>query len=102
MVPVCSDTKTVHKELGYHSYIKCPSFKELKPGLDEWVIENNESLINKAHSQGTSISNFKSELIKYLELSEVKTYFNLPEQKITILGKSLNAIDLPFLNRDLG
>ena len=70
--------------------------------MDEWVIENNESLINKAHSQGISISNFKSELIKYLELPEVKTYFNLPEQKITILGKSLNAIDLPFLNRDLG
>lgn len=88
------------EDLKFHRYIKCPSFKELKPTLDPWVIENNESLIHKAHDSGQSLAQFKQELEEFLSSKPVIKFFE--NQKIIIFGKSLNAIDLPFLNRDLG
>jgi len=100
MVPFCAKTRTIEYDLKKHFYISCPSFEELKPKLNPWVIEHNEVLINKAHSEGLTINLFKSELSKYLESDQVKKYFN--NEKITLFGKSMSAIDLPFLNRDLG
>ena len=100
MVPFDAQTGEIHHELEKHFYIQCPSFEELKPNLNEWVIEHNETLIKKAHSEGLSISAFKEELIKYLESDPVKEYFE--NEKITLFGKSMSAIDLPFLSRDLG
>lgn len=100
MVPFDTETGKLEKNLGMHHFIKCPSFEELKPSLDPWVIENNETLIKEAHSNGIQISDFKERFKTYLESNEVKEYFQT--EKIYLFGKSLNAIDLPFLNRDLG
>lgn len=100
MVPFCTESKTINLELKKHFFIKCPSFEELKPNLNPWVIENNKELINKAHSTGISLSSFKKELEDYLATSEVKEYFN--NEKVHLFGKSISAIDLPFMNRDLG
>ena len=46
------------------------------------------------------LTQFKSEFEKYLDSKEVKDYFE--NEKIVLFGKSISAIDLPFLNRDLG
>ncbi|MBT7610480.1 MAG: hypothetical protein HN576_12040 [Bacteriovoracaceae bacterium] len=101
MTPFCTETG-LEKKLSKHYFIKCPSFEELKPKLDKWVIDHNKELIDTAHTTGISISQFKSELEQYLESFEIKEYFKDSKVKITLFGKSLNAIDLPFLNRDLG
>ena len=100
MVPFCSDTKKINHELSKQFYIKCPSFESLKPNLNSWVIEHNEELINKAHKDGIEPSEFKHIMETYLDSAAVKNYFN--NNKIVLFGKSISAIDLPFLNRDLG
>ena len=100
MVPFCAKTRQIERSLEKHFYIECPSFEELKPNLNPWVIENNETLIKKAHKIGISLDLFKEELEKYFESKEVKDYFE--NELIVLFGKSMNAIDLPFLNRDLG
>ena len=99
-VPFCSTSKTIRHELSFHHYLKCPSFASLKPTLNPWVIEHNQELIEKAHQQGLSIDNFKSQLANYLESKKVKDFFD--NESITLFGKSMAAIDLPFLHRDLG
>jgi len=99
-VPFDAATSTLASELTFHCFVECPSFEKLKSGLDPWVIENNEGLINKAHSEGLSMDDFKTQLVEYLTSKPVKDYFN--QKKITLFGKSMAAIDLPFLNRDLG
>jgi oligoribonuclease (3'-5' exoribonuclease) len=101
-VPVDTEMMSIDTNNTYHSYIKCPTFKELKPELNEWVIKNNESLISKANSSGIEIFDFKNSLINYLKSDELKAYRNPKFNNFTILGKSLNSIDIPFLNRDLG
>ncbi len=100
MIPFCSDKREINYDLKKHFYIKCPSFKELKPNLNEWVIKNNKDLIDLAHNKGISLEIFKNEMESYLESSEVKSYFN--NERIVLFGKSISAIDLPFMNRDLG
>ncbi|MCO4795061.1 MAG: hypothetical protein KC493_15195 [Bacteriovoracaceae bacterium] len=103
MVPFCSETKKLEDSLSKHFYVSCPSFDELKPRLDQWVIDHNKELIDKAHSEGISLINFKAEMENYLSSPEVTEYFkDEPLKKIVLFGKSMNAIDLPFLNRDLG
>lgn len=100
MVPFCTETKTLADHLAKQFYVQCPSFEELRPRLDTWVVEHNEGLIRTAHSQGVSHTQFKQIMLDYVQSSEVKSYFN--NEKIVLFGKSMNAIDLPFLNRDLG
>lgn len=100
LIPFCAETQTLQENLSKHWFIKCPSFEELRPGLDPWVIEHNKELIEKAHNEGIGMSVFKQELSEYINSSEVKKYFN--NKKITLFGKSINAIDLPFMTRDLG
>lgn len=100
MVPFCTESKEINYDLQKHFFVKCPSFDELKPNLDQWVIDHNEELITKAAQTGLSQDDFKQTMIDYLESDEVKNYFN--NSKITLFGKSMSAIDLPFLNRDLG
>ncbi|MGB0454781.1 MAG: exonuclease domain-containing protein [Bacteriovoracaceae bacterium] len=99
-VPFDTETGVISNDLGFHHFIKCPSFEELRPSLDQWVIDHNESLITKAHEEGLEISDFKNEFESYLNSQEIKDYFG--EKSIILFGKSMNAIDLPFLNRDLG
>ncbi len=100
MIPFCTKEKKLNYDLKKHFYIKCPSFDSLKPKLNQWVIDHNKELIEKAHSSGLEMEKFKQELINYFESDEVKEYFD--GKKITLFGKSMSAIDLPFLNRDLG
>ncbi|EQC51211.1 exonuclease domain-containing protein [Bacteriovorax sp. DB6_IX] len=100
MVPFCTQTQKINEDLKKHFFIKCPSFEELKPKLNQWVIDHNKELIDKAHNEGIEIEKFKEELINYLDSDEVKDYFN--NERITLFGKSMSAIDLPFMNRDLG
>jgi DNA polymerase-3 subunit epsilon len=100
MVPFDTKLKRLEDNLAKSFYIHCPSFEDLKDSLDPWVREHNEKLIRKAHSDGLMISEFKETMKKYLESSAVKSYFE--NQKIVLFGKSMTAIDLPFLNRDLG
>ncbi|MBY0415508.1 MAG: hypothetical protein K2Q18_15150 [Bdellovibrionales bacterium] len=102
MIPFCTETRRVEDSLARNFYIKCPSFEELKPRLDKWVIDHNEKLIHKAHVTGLHMDSFKDELETYLISKEVKAYFkNDKNEKIILFGKSMSAIDLPFLNRDL-
>lgn len=102
MVPFCTESKKVEDSLARNYFIKCPSFEELKPRLDKWVIEHNEMLIHKAHVTGLHLDSFKDELETYLISREVKNYFkNDRNEKIILFGKSMSAIDLPFLTRDL-
>lgn len=102
-VPFDLKDQSIAHELGYHTLVKCPPFKELMPTLDEWVIKNNKDLITKAHKEGVETEIFKQELISYLKSSEILDYFkDSAKEKIILFGKSMNAIDLPFLNRDIG
>ena len=100
MIPFDTQFKRLEEPLARSTYIHCPSFEDLKPTLDPWVREHNEKIIRKAHSEGLMLSEFKVWLQKYLESPEVRNYFQT--QKIVLFGKSMNAIDLPFMNRDLG
>ena len=100
MIPFCTNTKTFAENLSKQFYVKCPSFEELKPNLNEWVIKNNETLIRKAHAEGVTLEQFKNIMQNYVDSKEVKDYFD--NERIVLFGKSISAIDLPFLNRDLG
>lgn len=103
MVPFCTEKNEIEENLARNFTIKCPSFEELYPKLDPWVREHNEELIRKSHSDGIPMEKFKMELENYLLSDEVKNYFkNDKNEKIILFGKSMSAIDLPFLNRDLG
>ena len=102
MIPFCTENQSLEESLAKNYYIKCPSFDLLKPRLDPWVIEHNEQLINKAHKDGMEIDDFREELEIYFERKEVRDYFkNEKKEKIILFGKSMSAIDLPFLTRDL-
>lgn len=100
MVPFDTQLKRLEDSLARTMYIHCPSFEDLRDSLDPWVREHNEKIIRKAHSEGLMMSEFKEFLQKYLESPEVRSYFG--NQKVVLFGKSMTAIDLPFLTRDLG
>lgn len=100
MVPFDTQLKRLEDSLARSVYVHCPSFEDLRDTLDPWVREHNEKIIRKAHSEGLMMSEFKEFLQKYLESPEVRTYFG--NQKIVLFGKSMTAIDLPFMTRDLG
>ncbi len=103
MVPFDSANDTIPLTMAKHFYVKCPSFESIKHKLDPWVIEHNRTLIEKAHSDGITLEEFKAEIRNYTRLPEVSEYFkDSPKGKIVLFGKSMNAIDLPFMNRDLG
>lgn len=99
-VPFDSSTEKIEESLQFHSLIQCPPFETIKPLLNPWVIEHNKTLITRANSEGVSLKVFRKNLESYLVSEQVKKYFN--GEKITLFGKSLNALDLPFLRRDLG
>lgn len=100
MIPFDTKLKRLEDGLARTMYIHCPSFEDLRDNLDPWVREHNEKIIRKAHSDGLLMSEFKEALKKYFESPEVRAYFE--NQKIVLFGKSMTAIDLPFLTRDLG
>lgn len=99
-VPFDSKLGEIAENLSFHRYLHCPSYETLLPSLDEWVAKNNKELITTANAKGIAIHDFKKQWEQYLTSSEIKSYFQT--DKIVLFGKSVNAIDLPFLNRDLG
>jgi len=99
-VPVDIKTKEIRSDLSFHTYIHCPSFSELEEKLSPWVREHNKDLIQKANQEGLKLDQFKEKLTQYLTSNDIKDFFD--NEKIQLLGKSINAIDLPFMNRDLG
>jgi DNA polymerase-3 subunit epsilon len=99
-VPFDTATRKIEHSLEKHLYIKCPPFNELESSLNEWVKVHNKELIEKANSIGTPLTEAKDEITQYLESEAVKNYFD--HQKITLFGKSMSAIDLPFMSRDFG
>lgn len=100
MVPFDSKEQIVEHKMAKHFYVKCPSYEELEPHLNPWVKEHNKELIIKAHNEGIALEDFKQEFENYLTSTEITKYFD--NKKIVLFGKSISAIDLPFLNRDLG
>lgn len=100
LVPIDGTSKTIFSEWGKEILIQCPSFEELKPKLNPWVLEHNEDLIRKAHKEGFSPAAFKQWMENYLTAPEIKTYFK--NERPTLLGKSMSALDIPVLTRYLG
>jgi oligoribonuclease (3'-5' exoribonuclease) len=100
MIPFDTQFRRLEDSLARSVYVHCPSFEDLKPTLDPWVVEHNEKIIRKAHQDGLMLSEFKEFLKSYLESPAVREYFG--SQKIVLFGKSMTAIDLPFMTRDLG
>ncbi len=100
MIPFDTQLMRLEEPLARSVYVHCPSFEDLRDSLDPWVREHNEKIIRRAHAEGLMLSEFREYLRKYLESPEVRSYFG--NQKIVLFGKSMSAIDLPFLNRDLG
>jgi DNA polymerase-3 subunit epsilon len=100
MIPFDTETGILENDLAYETLVSCPSFESLKPSLNPWVVEHNQTLIENAHSKGVTIQELKDRLEQYFNSREFKSYFN--NKEIVIFGKSLSAIDLPFLTRDFG
>jgi oligoribonuclease (3'-5' exoribonuclease) len=100
MVPFDTETKTIESSMARNFLVKCPPFEELRPRLDQWVFDNMSPMIKKAAEHGKPLDEFKKIMSDYVQSEEVKNYFG--NKKIVLFGKSMNAIDLPFLNRDLG
>lgn len=99
-VPFCTDSRDIKEDLSYHNFIKCPSYESLEERLSDWVKENNKQLIEKASVEGLSKMEFQDSLSKYLRSKDIQNFFK--DGSIILFGKSMNAIDLPFMNRDLG
>jgi len=100
MIPFDTKTKEINNDLAKHFWVHCPPYDELEPNLNEWVKLNNKELITNANSKGINIESFKVQLEAYLKSDAVKEYFG--NERIMLFGKSISAIDLPFMNRDLG
>tara|TARA_Y100001954_G_scaffold148246_1_gene157769 strand:+ start:8564 stop:9169 length:606 start_codon:yes stop_codon:yes gene_type:complete len=103
MIPFDTETKTLEENLARTFTVHCPSFETLKPQLAPWVIEHNEGLIKRAHEEGVDHTTFRKMMEEYLQSPDVKDYFQPTTiNQIVLFGKSVNSIDIPFLNRDLG
>lgn len=100
VVPVDGNKNLVAEDLGKEVLIQCPSFEELKPSLSEWVIQHNEGLIRKAHAEGITPAAFKQWMETYLNSEPIKTFFG--GERPLLLGKSLSALDIPLLTKNLG
>ncbi len=100
MVPFDTKARSIEHSLAKRWVVKCPVWETLLPKLNPWVVEHNEKIIKEAALNGLAMETFKSELTFILRGAQYRNYFD--SQKIVLFGKSMNAIDLPFLNRDLG
>ena len=67
LVPVDLTQGVVLQKLSWERLIHCPSFEELKPNLNDWVVEHLESLLRKAHSEGISLDECRDQLDLYLK-----------------------------------
>lgn len=99
-VPACTVTREIREDLAFHTLIKCNSYESLEPTLSDWVKEHNKDLIEKAHLEGVEMYQFKADLYDYLNSDKILNY--LGSRRFEIVGKSMNSLDLPLLERDLG
>lgn len=100
MVPLDTARGKVFPELGREWLVKCPSYEELEPKLDEWNRKHNRDLIIRASREGVAPEALPKLVSDYLTSPEVKAIFG--EKRPVILGKSLSALDIPILKRYLG
>jgi len=100
LVPIDVPARKVHEELGFETLVKCPSFEELKPTLNPWVIEHNEGLIRKAHAEGVTQERLKQLVGDYMESTPVRAVFG--KDRPAFFGKSLSALDIPLMTRYFG
>lgn len=106
LVPIDVEKKIIEEKLGKETLVQCPSFEELKPNLNEWVLAHNEILIKEAHKKGLTKEDFQEWLANYLDSHEVREFFGKDEKgkynKPVLFGKSLSALDIPLLTRYAG
>ena len=98
-IPFNTESCEFEKSLSFHRFIKCPSYEQLESSLDQWVRDHNRELITKAAEEGLGANEFKKQFGDYLQSPEFKKIF---PKKALLFGKSLSALDLPFMTRDLG
>jgi DNA polymerase-3 subunit epsilon len=99
-VPIDTVTRKVHTELAFETLVHCPSFEELKPRLNPWVIEHNEGLIRKAHAEGIPSAELPKKVAAYMESPGVAALFK--DSRPPFFGKSLSALDIPIMTRYFG
>jgi DNA polymerase-3 subunit epsilon len=100
VVPVDGASRRVFRELGREILLKCPSYEELLPTLDDWNRKHNKGLIERAHREGEPPETLVAWFEKYLAEPEVAKLFN--GTRAILLGKSMSALDIPILRRYLG
>ena len=44
-IPFNTVDKSLNDKLSFYHYLKCPSFEELEPKLNPWVVKHNKELI---------------------------------------------------------
>ncbi len=98
-VPMNQDGDLV-ESLAKEWLIKCPSFQELYPKLNDFCRKNNEEIITKAHLHGIPSDVVKQEIEAYLSSPEIKSLFE--NKRPTLFGKSISALDLPKMVQTFG
>ncbi|MBY0369162.1 hypothetical protein K2X33_00650 [bacterium] len=98
-VPVDTE-KGVARDLGVEWLVQCPSFEDLKPSLNPWVVENNETLIRDASEHGVPPEALAEKVDAYLKSPPLKAFFG--DNRPAFLGKSMSALDIPLLHRTFG
>lgn len=93
------DSERVHNELAKLFVVKCPSFESLKPEMSTWVIEHNKEIIEDAHANGIDPNELPGKLESYLESDPIRDFFG--GHRPIMLGKSMNALDMPLMARYL-
>ena len=99
-VPFDTSTRIIEEKNIFHTFVQCPPFEELEKTLDSWVINNMKPVLIKANQEGITHEQLRTNVHQYLTSEFIKNYFGT--EKIVLFGKSLSALDLPFLKRDLG
>lgn len=99
-IPLDTEENKLREEDSLRLLVGCPSFEELKPVLNSWVKKHNKRLIEDAHQNGIPPEELPARIKEYLESKPLKEFFG--DEPITLLGKSLSALDIPMMNRYLG
>lgn len=95
-----SEEGTLKEDLAKEWLIKCLSFEELYPTLNDFCRKNNESIITLAHEKGQDKDVVKQEIEDYLSSAPIKELFD--GKKPTLYGKSISALDLPKMVQTFG
>ena len=98
-VPMDQHGNTID-QLAKEWLIKCPSFQELYPKLNDFCRKNNEALITKSHKKGLDAEVVRKEIEDYLSSPAIKALFQ--NKKPTLFGKSISALDMPKLVQTFG